>query len=273
MDGITSYNQGLYPQWNLGAGRSAYYKSDTESATVSYEKNKEISLTTQDGDKVTISASQEGLLSYSRSNEITYEKYSFADNSQGQGTSLFTGEEFIMKQQEKVEFEYMSDLSITVEGDLNEQELKDIKTALRQIDKIMTNMLYGGGDSNEISSSLSKLDNLESISGVEADYRYEMNVIIERSSLDYAAIDAMYRAPDDIPLATDETAMLNNKIDELIKVIEDSGVDSDKFKGPLKNLFSNYADKAGEGGNENSSIMRLIKFIENGLLNRIKSHF
>ena len=167
----------------------------------------------------------------------------------------------------------MSDLSITVDGDLNEQELKDIKTALRQIDKIMTNMLYGGGDSNEISSSLSKLDNLESISGVEADYRYEMNVIIERSSLDYAAIDAMYRATDNIPLASDEADIIKNKTDELIKVIEDSGVNPDKFEGPLKNLFSNYADKEGEAGQENNSILRLIKFIENGLLNRIKSHF
>ena len=273
MDGITSYNQGLYPQWNLGAESSTYFKSNTESATVSYEKDKEISLTTQDGDKVTISASQEGLLSYSRSNELTYGKYSSAHNSQGEGTSLVTGEELIMRQQEKVEFEYMSDLSITVDGDLNEQELKDIKTALRQIDKIMTNMLYGGGDPNEISSSLSKLDNLESISGVEADYRYEMNVIIERSSLDYAAIDAMYRATDNIPLASDEADIIKNKTDELIKVIEDSGVNPDKFEGPLKNLFSNYADKEGEAGQENNSILRLIKFIENGLLNRIKSHF
>ncbi len=126
--------------------------SQSSQAKISSQRSIDLSLVTSDGDKVTISANVAFQAGYS-----TY-------NSQGTlngVTSVSQGESF--------EASLEREFSISVEGDLNQQELKDIKKAVKNIIKIAKKFFKGDLD-NAFAKAL-KLRTPDTIASLDASFQ------------------------------------------------------------------------------------------------------
>ena len=114
--------------------------SKSEGLTVSFQKSKNISISTSDGDVVTISSYEEFHTGY----------YSYQDITSRNGNlSYQEGKQFELSAEKK--------FSLSVEGDLSKQEIKDIKKSLRLINKVLNN--YQNGDIEKVLKNISKIGN------------------------------------------------------------------------------------------------------------------
>ena len=126
--------------------------SQSSQTDISSQKSIDLSLVTAEGDKVTLSANVAFQASYA-----TY-------NSQGTlngVTSVSQGESF--------EASLEREFSISVEGDLDQQELKDIKKAVKNIIKIAKQFFKGDLD-NAFAKAL-KLRTPDTIASLDASFQ------------------------------------------------------------------------------------------------------
>jgi hypothetical protein len=92
--------------------------------------------------------------------------------------NVTTRESLDMFQRKSFELEKSRSISISVDGDLNQQELKDIKKAIKGTLRIMTNLLYGG-DMVKATAKAIEINESDTISGLGANSRYEKAVLVE----------------------------------------------------------------------------------------------
>jgi hypothetical protein len=157
-----------------------------------------------------------------------------------------------------------------VSGDLNEQELKDIKKAIKGIDKIMTDLLYGG-DMVKATAKASKIRDLDTISGLEANYRYEKEVIVEQTSIKEVTTYSRQGLAETSPLTknTNYPNHLKTLIDKLASIVKKSGLEPSRFHNPIKRLFSNYRNDLHEKEFQDNGKIRMAELIEAELIERI----
>ncbi|MHC4267402.1 MAG: hypothetical protein ACYSTS_02950 [Planctomycetota bacterium] len=123
--------------------------SRSESLTVDYQKSKNISILTSEGDVVTISSHEELHTGY----------YSYQDITSGNSNLSY-------QEGEQIELSVEKEFSLSVEGDLSKQEIKDIKKSLKLINRILNG--YQSGDIEKVLKNVSKIGKLDSISNLEA---------------------------------------------------------------------------------------------------------
>ncbi|NOR11457.1 MAG: hypothetical protein GQ541_08215, partial [Desulfovibrionaceae bacterium] len=98
------------------------YRSESFQQTAEKQRDSHISITTDEGDVVTISSSYAMAMAYSSSEEF----------SPGMWNQSFTAMSL-----------ESSTFSMTIEGDLNEEELQDIKHLLQDLKKIAKAFFHG----------------------------------------------------------------------------------------------------------------------------------
>lgn len=163
MDPITGY-QPNSPDLNLPAQTGQNLKtSQLTNVNITKQKSTDITLFTTEGDKVTISSNSQINAGYT-----TYNSIGLMD---GQTTEVQTQSFYFDKQ---YEFE------MSVEGDLNKQELKDIRKAFRTIEKLTRDFL--SGRMNRVLSRVAKIMNLGSISSLDVSLQYQRSVSIQQES-------------------------------------------------------------------------------------------
>ena len=177
MNSISSYN----PTFPLSSSFSEEYQRYSElqatRVSVSESQNKDITIFTEEGDKVTLSTDQQ-----CQAQSLTYEGLKQSITSADfQGHSI-SEESLAMFRREAFESKISKNISISVDGDLNKQELKDIKKAIKGIDKIMRNLLYGG-DIVDATAKAAEIGDLSTIAGFEANSRYEKSVVLEKATV------------------------------------------------------------------------------------------
>jgi hypothetical protein len=131
--------------------------------SVSNQIKAEITITTKDGDTVTLNTStlfEAGFTAYNQSGEINNSPY----NVSAAGAS----------------FNYSSDFSLSVDGQLDKEELRDIAKAIRQVNKIMRRLL--SGDMEHALKRASKLHKLDTISGIEALLEFDKTVSVAQQA-------------------------------------------------------------------------------------------
>ena len=266
MNSISSYSPSLSASPGFQEAYQNYSELQAARLSVSESQSKDITIFTDEGDRVTISSNQQSQTQY-----MTYEGLAKKRVSGEYQGHAITKESLAMFKGEIFESENSRSISISVEGDLNEQELKDIKKALKKIDKIMTNFLHGGDVDAAVKSM--EIGKLDTIAGLEANYRYEKSVILEQTRLKERTTYSRGGNPEISPLIKIENPLnhLKTLIEELTNIIKESEIEPSRFKKPIQDLFSDYRDNPTENEPRDHHRIRMTEWIETELLEIVSS--
>lgn len=129
-----------------------------EALQASQNKNLELSLTTMEGDTVTLSAG-----SFMEFASLSYDKSGRISNGSESATARLSSREMTLASG--------SQFTFSVKGSLNEQEMNDIESLVKALDEVVNKMSTGDMD-NAMAKALEMQDGYGSISGFEADLSY-----------------------------------------------------------------------------------------------------
>ena len=267
MNAISSYSPSFPTSPGFQEAYQSYSELQATRLSVSESQSKDITIFTDEGDRVTISSNEQSHAQY-----LTYEGLARKRvSSEYQGHAL-TKESLAMFKGERFEFENSRSISISVEGDLNEQELKDIKEALKKIDKVMTDFLHRG-DMVDAAVKSMEIGKLDTIASLEANYRYEKSAILEQTSLKEETTYSRSRNPETSPLSKIENPLnhLKTLIEELTNIIKESEIEPSRFKKSIQKLFSDYKNNPTENEPRDNHRIRMTEWIETELLKKLSS--
>jgi uncharacterized membrane protein len=242
--------------------------------TASTSLSKNITIETDEGDKVTLSYKND-----TRFQAASYDAFY-------QRNALVNGENGDLMRQQTAQshtdiFSYSQEtqFSLSIEGDLSEQERKDIRKALEIIDKLMMDTLQGG-DLLKAAQDAAKILKLESIDTVDADYRYQSLVTIEEmtqvtSVSSYGDSGALEDTPSRLELqersSTEE--QVQELIDRMAEFIEEWAAEkklkTEHFLRPVEKLFADHLEKL-EDDPQALAQKELFKYLGKGLLEQIR---
>ena len=264
MNGINPYQPNLNTSMDFSA--SNYSCSELTRISVPEQQNKDITIFTEEGDKVTLSSEKQTQAFYSNFSDVSCQKFSGVSDKYSMDISNYTATE-----NRNFEYEKNGSFSISVEGDLDKQEMQDIKKAIKSIDKIMTNLLSGGNFSKAADKTM-RLVNLDSISGIAADYSYEKTISSEHMALEKISTYSKEGLQEDVRQAADNKSNnIMNLIDEMAGIVKDSGVKPSKMLGPIKKLFSGLLKDISDTKHQNQKEkIELTEMIRGELIEKIK---
>jgi len=250
----------------------SYNTSELNRVTRSLEQHADVTLVTAEGDRVTLSSGSQAQMAYATYEDLRYMRGCFAE---------FHSETFGLE----VSREY----SILVDGDLNEKELRDIRKAVRTIEKIMRDFL--SGDIAHAAAKAMKISQLESISSLDASLQFERSLSVEQQVTGYVASEPAEphgrRSPvptsrdcRDLQSEEDMTVMgetitpdhIDKLAGDMSEVVRHSGVKPAKLFKPIQRVFSRLIKEmpGTQTGFVGRPRLQAAKLIELHLLERIK---
>jgi hypothetical protein len=220
-----------------GQGCASLDASHIRVAAACREQNLEMELVTAEGDRVTLSLE-------SRSQALVV---GYAEVHAGPGrVSLNQGQLFAGEQERS--------MNLTVEGDLNEQEQKD----LRRVFKTLKNMM-GHFVSNRLEPMMAQakqLGNLETVAGLEVDMSYSHQLLLaEQTRIDttynpQGALEPPSPAPppaepsprpaDDWPAMHQEAEALTHAMAQQINAVRDF---FEQMQESIRDMFDRFRDR------------------------------
>ena len=266
MDGICSCNQNIPDKWNLSAYGKSVNTIEHNRISASSSESKDITIFTDEGDKVTISYDQETEASYINFKTLSYQGAFATAND-----ASVTKEKLSRMQAEQFLFENSKNLSISVAGDLNEAELADIKEALKQIDAVMTDLLQGGNIS-EAADEIEEIRNLKTLSSLEANYRYEKEVWVEHIAVKQTSAYSEYQATERIDKGRHgrDYNSLEKLIEKMEALVEDSKARPSEFLKPLQRLFDKISQRLDYGIPAHDAKRQTLQLIESELIKKVE---
>jgi hypothetical protein len=252
MHSITPYHSITSDRTDLDMGGINYSTLQSTHLKTFRQESADFTIVTAEGDKVMFSSSSQFQATY-----VTYDSFA---RTKGEFT-LFQGESFDLNTNRE--------LVISVDGDLNRQELKDIKKALRTIGKIMKGFL--SGDIGNSAAKAMKIGKLESISSLEASLQLEQNISLDQQ-LVTETTPSLSKVADAIMPKDDMTVLehINNLTDKMTDVVKDSRVKPAKLVRPIHKLFSHLFKGLSRDNPPDSPRLAIAKLIKSNLLNRIE---
>jgi hypothetical protein len=172
--------------------QSAPDSSATIQATqikVSRSQTADITIVTAEGDTVTLSSS--------KSAELSFATYS-AQGKVGDSTGAISGM--------SAQLHRTSAFSMTVDGDLNKEELKEIRSAIRTIEKAANDVLKGHDE--KAAARTAKLSDLDQIASIDADLEFNREVSVTQVSAQSnsaPAVPESTEAPASVPVSVPTT--------------------------------------------------------------------
>lgn len=264
MNLIKSYQPETHGKWDSYAFGNSYSDRQLTRVSESHQENKDITILTEDGDRVTITSNQQSQASYSSFSAIRHQS-SYVEF----GNMAVDQNRYAMFQDERFEYENSRRFSISIDGDLNEHELKDIRKAIKAIDKIMKNILYGGDIAQGVEKAL-QLVKLDSISGIVANYRYENAISTEKMEVkEVSSYNRDGQIERLLPGFNREIDYIENLINEMINIIKESAVKPSKIIKPLRILFSEILRNLSVDKNQEQPKIDLVKLIGAELIEKI----
>ncbi len=256
--------------------------SKSESLKVDLQRSKNITINTSEGDVVTISSLEEFHTGY----------YSYQDVTSKNGNISF---------QESKQLEISSEkmFSLSVEGDLSKQEIKEIKKSLKLVSKILSG--YESGDIKKVLKNISKIGNLDTIANLEAAIQQVSSISYEQQSIastgylasDEIEQDAQVAATHDSPTSVNQDNIIpenehsgqkvedaedsshdikdgvNTVSDKMVDVLKKSDVKPDKLVKSVQNLFSKFLKSFSVGSFSNAPVTNISEMIENDFYKKI----
>lgn len=200
------------------------------------EESQDITLFTEEGDKVTISS-----LSQFQSD---YMAFDYAAKVKDDSVKMHT---------EEMNTSIKDSFSMAVEGDLNEAELADIQKVLGELDDIMNNLVKGDLDA-VMKDALGVIDGADTITGLDATLQFEQRVEMERRVVREMTGPGPAHGRGHMPPPPDAAALAQNghdmfqkfvaKItDQITKIFEEASVKPEELKGPVDEMFERMLGK------------------------------
>jgi hypothetical protein len=266
MDSISSSCSATPCHWDNTAIRKSYNAVQLSRITASSQESKDITIFTDEGDKVTISYDHETQASYANLKALAYRGDFAASENQAVAREMLT-----RIQGENFQFEDSRNLTIAVDGDLNKQELADIKKAIAGIDEIMTDLLHGG-DISEAMADAAEIRDLETIAGLEANYRYEKTVVIEKYALKDSETYSKHGLSESPTLGRHRNRLKSfmKRIEKMTEIVEHSKVKPSKFFKPLEKLLTNLTKELKEDNPANKARKHVADLMGAELFKRIR---
>ncbi len=214
MSNISQLNSAIGRFQNRGElGNSATLSERREALQSSQNKNLELSLTTKDGDTVTISAG-----SFMEFSALSYDKSGRISNSTGNASASVSSREMTLASG--------SQFTFSVKGSLNDKEMDDIESLVKTLDEIINKMSTGNMD-DAMSQALEMDEGYDSIAGFEADLTYSSSYSFasERSEQSYytGALDGVEK---DQNIVNNPSQLLNQGEQDSRSILE-SGLNSE----------------------------------------------
>ncbi|MBN1226593.1 MAG: hypothetical protein JXA79_06345 [Deltaproteobacteria bacterium] len=235
-------------------GDSTYYGSQITNLSSYQQKNTDITIMTAEGDRVTLSTDSQRQASY-----LTYSGLACGGGAMAQ----IQGKSYSM--------EVNRELSITIEGNLSEEELKDIQKSIKTIDKILHEALSGNTD--HALAMTNKVSSMESISSFSASLEIENTVSFGQQTI----VETQTAAPEmtneieseGIPPSNDRFSKVTDNIMEALK---HQRFDNRKLIRPLNKYFSKLFEGISEKheGSEKSGKIRMAHRIRSEMMRRLE---
>lgn len=245
------------PYLDFARGDRFYSGSQISALSTYQQKNTDITIVTAEGDKVTLSANSQ--------QEASYLTYSSLVRRGGEMTQI-QGKSYSM--------EVNQDFSITIEGDLNEEELQDIQESIKTIDKVMQATLSGNTDQALVMSQ--SVSDRESISGFSANMEIEtaMSFAQQTTIQTQAAVSEPTTSLDTLldPISQKRS---NGSTEKMMEVLPHRGFRNKKLIKPLKKYFTKLFEGIPEKykGSEKSEKLGLAHRLRSEILERIEKEY
>ncbi len=239
MNTIPSCCPNMPAYGNFGAVSNNTRAAQYVKMTTSSNQSKDITIVTDEGDKVTLSYHQASSLTYANLSAMSYGlEYLTADNQE------MVRETLARFEAETLGFHASRGFTLSVEGDLNEQELADIKAAMAGIDEIMTDLL-NDGDISEAMAGAKELKDLDTIAGLEATYNYERSIVTERATVLQTQSFAKTSSPENVtaPRRGQRGQFFRNKLDQMTALVANHHTDPSRFLYHISKLFETIQNR------------------------------
>jgi hypothetical protein len=217
------------------------------------KETQDITITTEEGDKITISA-----LGTFRAD---YMAFDYSGSLTRQAAAAET---------EKMNVSSKHAFSMTVEGDLNEEEQADIEKVLSRLDEIMTDLVSGDLES-VMSVAPGIIDDTETLSGLNAVLQFNERVSVEQRTVTRMTGQSLPgQGGGKLPAGSSgkglfDTGLIAVITDKLIDIMESSTVNLDKLKGPVQGYLSNLLDQLRMERGERDMLTGLVEQLDTAL--------
>ena len=228
------------------------------------EVSKDITLHTKEGDTVTLSMERETVAVYGRDARMSIDQqYAVSADGKEYAYDRVAGET-----REWFGFESSQEITVTVEGDLSREEMRDIRKALRRIDRLIGKS-FGpapGGRRGHRSPGLARLDTL---AGIEVDIRQSRTILAAQSTSMSALTYGADRRTADKPAQPLEMTVpaWQAAAEEAAAIVKETGIDPVHFVDPLRDLFGHWAQKTNR---RHSTFNQMLKMMASAVMNRLE---
>ena len=218
------------------------------SASYSKTENADITIVTDDGDRVTISTDT-GM-------ESGYTSYSGLLRS-GSSSARAEGYDYQSRMH--------SNFSMSISGDLDSQEYEDIISALKTIDSVMEGI--SSGNMVDLQAIAEEFGGLESLSGLTASIQVQESMSYEQVQSAVAGVNE--------PAVDNESNNQTNteKLDDALSGILNSGKKHGKSHGKMRQLMDGYLsallDSFSGKSSEKHHNLEAGKLLKNMIMNRL----
>jgi hypothetical protein len=242
--------------------------TQTQLVMTSESRDVELNLTTKEGDKVS--------LSLDARSQALYLNYLEAGNDK---------EQEYARQLQLFAAESEQDFTMTVEGDLNEEERKEIGKILKTIDRMMASFVKGRIE--PVLAKADKLTELDTIAGLSLEMSYSRNVLVAQQTenkivstpqgitydprgklAELPTTTAVPPSTADHPAAKD-TGEADALAEAMAKHLAQVNEFADRLLGAVKQIFDKYRQQVEKLSPNNAAAPALIDRIQEGLLARM----
>ena len=252
---------------------SSYFAAaKVDQATVSSEQSMEVTIITDQKDIVTLSFDADFNSSFS-----TYEGLAKSDN----GYARIAGRQF--------SYDVSIEQSVRVEGDLNKEELHDIRKVMKRIGRMMRKFLSGdiSAVAEKAQKLLNKRDTLES---VDAKLEFEKSVSVMRQTYAEAVnvsssdslpkyLPSLPKAPpsllNDMPVAfqadfSRRFKPIDRLTDKMTDVVRESGYRPMRMLKEADRMFNRMFRDFARRGPLNADKMNVGRLIQSDFMKKLK---
>jgi len=239
MDAINTYTPSCACQDS--AIQPYVQASQAQLAAVSSSQSIDLDLVTEEGDKVTLSIDARASALYASFGEVEMD----AERMFGQWSELSAGQ-------------YERDISLTVAGDLNRQERREIGKVIKSINRMMHNFIQG--KLGPMMANTKKLGRLETVDSLEIKMSYERQVVVAQQSQynqfgQPATVPALETEAAALPLATEARSL----VQDMVREMDSTPAPRERILEMTEHLFKAHRRRARRLGPMGGRVMDHIR--------------
>jgi hypothetical protein len=228
------------------AAQLSVQATSTQLAVASDSRSLDLDLVTEEGDTVTLSLDARASAIYAAFGDIEMD----GDGLSAQWTEMRAGQ-------------FERELSLTVEGDLNRQELREIRRVIKTITEMMNQFVQG--NLNSMAAGAGKLEGLETIDSLEVSMSYERQVAVIEQEQSGVSYDRTGQAVAET--ATDTTAARSVRLvadarslaEKMAREVTASTAPTGRIMESAERMFRAHRRRAGRMGAMGGRIMDHIR--------------